>query len=301
MQISTNRYYDRTNAQLSSLQAQVDKLQTQISTGKKLIAPSDDAVGYQRLQGLNRATADDTAWSGNITLAKTLLQQSDTALGSISDRLQRAQELAVQATNGTLSAGDRQIIAGELRAVVDDLVGLANTKDVRGQPLFGSSTGDTAVTRDAAGVVSFVGAGNAPPIPIGNGITIQPTETATRVFDGVPDGSGGTTDVFALISNFATALESGAPVSNSVVDGLNAAVAQVATVQGSSGARSARLDLEASRIQDAEVSRATDRSSIEDTDLTSAITELQKTATVLQATQASFSKFSQLSLFDYLR
>ena len=300
MQISTNRYYDRTNAQLSSLQATVDKLQTQISTGKKLIAPSDDAVGYQRLQGLNRGTADDAAWASNITLSQTLLQQSDTALGSISDRLQRVQELAIQATNGTLSAGDRQIIAGEVRAVLDDLIGLANTKDVRGQPLFGAATGDTAVTRDAAGNVTFTGVGDPAEIPIGDGVGIQPTQAAARVFDGIPTATG-TTDVFALLGNFAAALESGGPVSTDVLDSLNSAVTQVASVRGVVGARSARLDLEASRLQDGELARATDRSSIEDTDVTAALIELQKTSTVLQATQASFAKFSQLSLFDYLR
>ena len=35
--------------------------------------------------------------------------------------------------------------------------------------------------------------------------------------------------------------------------------------------------------------------------MTATITELQKTLTVLQATQASFSKLTQLSLFNYLR
>ena len=43
------------------------------------------------------------------------------------------------------------------------------------------------------------------------------------------------------------------------------------------------------------------RSSIEDTDVTQAITELQKTMTILSAAQASFTKLSNLSLFDYLR
>ena len=43
------------------------------------------------------------------------------------------------------------------------------------------------------------------------------------------------------------------------------------------------------------------RSAIEDTDIPSAVAELQKTLTVLQATQASFTKLSGMSLFDYLR
>jgi flagellar hook-associated protein 3 FlgL len=40
---------------------------------------------------------------------------------------------------------------------------------------------------------------------------------------------------------------------------------------------------------------------LEDTDVTTAVTQLQKTLTILQATQASFTKLTSLSLFDYLR
>lgn len=300
MQISTNRYYDRSNAQLQSLQAQADKLQEQISSTKKINTPSDDAVGYQRLQGLKTATSNDTAWQSNITLAQTVLQEADGALGSITDRLQSIQELAVNATNGTLSASDRQIMAGNVRAAISDLINLANTKDVRGQPLFGSATGTTGVTVDASGNVSFDGTGTPAGIPIGDNDVVQPSDTAERIFGNVPTSSG-TTDVFALLNNFADQLESGAPISNDVLDSLNAAVSQVTDVRSAAGARSARLDLVTTRLQDVATTRETERSSIEDTDVTTAITQLQKTSTILQATQASFTKLSQLSLFDYLR
>lgn len=301
MQISTNRYYDRSTTQLQSLQSQIDTLQEQISTGSKIQTPSDDAVGYQRLQGLKQGKADDTAWSGNITVAQAILKETDSTLGSITDRLQGIQELAVNATNGTLSDSDRKILAQSVRAALDDLVGLANTTDVRGEPLFGSATGTTGVNVDASGSVSFDGTGTPAPIPIGDGVSIQPSDTAERIFGNVPTAGGGTTDVFALLNNFATALESGGPVSNDVIDSLNAAVSQVTDVRSAAGARSARLDLETSRLSDTATTREEERSSIEDTDLTSAITQLQKTSTVLQATQASFTKFSQMSLFDYLR
>ncbi|MFX8817158.1 hypothetical protein ABTM85_20095, partial [Acinetobacter baumannii] len=88
-------------------------------------APSDDAVGYQRLTSLNQAGVDDTAWGSNITLAHTIIQQADSTLGSITDRLQQVQELTVQASNGTLSASDRATLAGNVRAALQDLVGLA--------------------------------------------------------------------------------------------------------------------------------------------------------------------------------
>src|SRR3546814_18977604 len=61
-------------------------------------------------------------------------------------------------------------------------------------------------------------------------------------------------------------------------------------VRASIGARGARLDLEQTRAADAGAAREIDRSAIEDTDITAAITELQKKMTNQQATQASFTK-----------
>ena len=75
----------------------------------------------------------------------------------------------------------------------------------------------------------------------------------------------------------------------------------VATVQASVGAREARVELQQGLQQAASTDRAQLRSSIEDVDPVETITKLQQTMTVLQATQASFTKLSSLSLFDYLK
>ena len=72
-------------------------------------------------------------------------------------------------------------------------------------------------------------------------------------------------------------------------------------MQGSLGARAQRVDIESARMTDIATDREITRSAIEDTDVTQAITELQKTMTILSAAQASFTKLSNLSLFDYLR
>lgn len=298
---STNLFFDRAAGQLGKLGAQTQTLQTQIATGKRLERPSDDSVAYRRLQTLAQGTADDAAATKNIDLAQSVLQQADSVLDSITSQLQRAQELAVQAGNGTLSNSNRQAIAEELRGIVDSLVTIANTKDARGAPLFGAATGDSAVTRDAAGVVSFVGSGEPAAIPLADGASIKPSETATRVFAGIAT-SGGTSDVFAIITKLATDLDAGSKTAGSAaLEGLNAAVDQVTTVRGSLGARGARLDLESARIETAALNRESERSTLEDTDITKAITELQRTSTVLQAAQAGLAKLSSLSLFDYIR
>jgi flagellar hook-associated protein 3 FlgL len=303
MQISTSLFYDRATSQMATLTAHANQLQAQIATTKKYDAPSDDIIAYQRLQGIAKLNADADAYAPNVTLAHTLLQQSDVALSSVQEAIQRAQELAVQANSDTFSDSDRAGMAVQLRAIVDDLVNLANSSGVRGQPLFGGGSAAGGVTRAADGTVSFVGTGDPAAIPVSDTVNIQPTDSAERVFGGIETPTG-TKDIFAVISTLADALDGNGDVQAATavaLTDLKASVDHLSGVRASVGARSARLELETARATTAATNREIDRSAIEDTDITEAITELQRTMTILQATQASFTQLSQLSLFNYIK
>lgn len=297
MQIATSLFYDRANSAMGQLTSKADALQTQISTGKKFTAASADSATYQRLAGLKRDGANDTAYAANLTTAASVLQQSDTSLTAITDQLQRATELVTQAKTGTLNAANRKAIGVELASIVDSLADLANTKDLRGQPVFGGADGGAAVTKQADGSYTLA-ATNASPIPIGDGQSVQANETAARVF------TAGGKNSFAVLSAIAASLQSDsfdpASLSTSLSD-IAAASDQVSTIQASLGARATRVDLETNRLKDVGADREDTRAALEDTDVTTAITELQKTMTILSATQASFSKLANLSLFDYLK
>ena len=151
MRIATSQMFARPTQLMATLTQKADAIQTQIATGTKFTAPSSDAAAFLRLDGLKRGTADDLSNAANVKLAQGLLGQSDTTLASIETQLQRAHELTVQAANGTLSDDNRVAIAQNLQAITDDIYALANTKDVRGQPLFGSSEGVAyvAISRSA--------------------------------------------------------------------------------------------------------------------------------------------------------
>lgn len=298
MQVSTGLFYDRASTRMTSLTAQATKLMTQVSTGKKLISPSEDVAAAQQIAEFDRKDADAAAYAGNMTLGASLLQQADSTLDTISSQLQRAVELATQATTGTAGPDNRKVIGLELQSIVGTLVGLANTQDSNGQPLFGSASGTAAVVQNNDGSFTYNAAPALAAIPIADGQTLQPTETAARIFT----SSAG--DTLAIISDFAATLASGAELTDSdrsALDKIVTADEQVGVVRASVGARAARVELQQSLLETANTDRAELRSSIEDVDVTKAITELQKTITVLSATQASFSKLSQLSLFDYLR
>jgi flagellar hook-associated protein 3 FlgL len=297
MRVATSQLYNRPTSLMTRLTAEADRTQIQIATGKKLLAPSDDPGAYLRLQGISRQSADDGAYAANIGMAQGLLAQTDTTLESVEAQITRALELATQASNGTLSDTNRAAIGKELESIRDTLFALANTKDVRGQPLFGGATGDVAYVRNPDGSIGFAGTGEPSAIPIGEGVGIQGTVTGARAF------AAGGSDMFAVLGDFAAALAAGGDVKaagNAALTGIKGSLESVTLARASAGARSARLELDTDRLTAAGEAREDVRSALEDTDVTTAVTELQKTLTILQATQASFSKLSSLSLFDYL-
>ncbi|UZK68906.1 flagellar hook-associated protein FlgL [Sphingomonas sp. S1-29] len=289
IRVSTNQFYARSTSQMGSLSVAADRLQTQIASGKRIAAPSDDAAGYQQLSTLKQATADDVGAKANIVLAQGLLGQSDTTLAAIEEQLQRAKELALQASNGTLSAQDRKAMAATVDDIIDDVFTLANTRDVRGQAIFGGG-GAEAFARAGDGTITYVGGTGAAAIPIGSGGDIQVNEAGDRALG----------DVFASLGAMAAALHEG-DSPDGAVDAVGGALETVIASRASVGARAFRLDIEMGRLADVAVDREAARGGIEDLDMSAAITELQKTLTILQATQGSFTKLSSLSLFDYLR
>jgi flagellar hook-associated protein 3 FlgL len=298
IRVSTSQMFDRPMSLMSQLSAQADRAQTQIATTKKIAGAADSPTAWLRLEGLKRAGADDGAYGANIKLAQGVLAQSDSTLESVESQVQRAKELALEANNGGLTDQNRQAIAEELDSIRESLFGLANTKDVRGQPLFGSATGDTAYVKNIDGTIGFVGTGDPARIPVGDGDAVQPSVSGTQAF------AAGTGDMFSVLADLSAALKAGGDVSQASSDalaGIDASLDSVAAARASVGARAARLDLSADHLVGAGEARESERSSLEDTDIPTAITQLQKTLTVLQATQASFTKLSSMSLFDYLK
>ena len=300
MQISTSLFYSNASSRLTKMSDKAQELQTQIATGKKLIKPSDDPAGAQQLAELDRRDADAAVYGTNLTLASSLLDQADGVLKQITAQLTRATELATQAATGTQTDAARKSIATEITSVVQSLVTLANSHNVRGQPLFGTVDGTKAVTDNGNGTFTFP-ANNTlvSEVPIADGQTIQATESAKTIFD---LGNGDNT--LAMLSRMAATLNGGGDVSSSMstaLDSLSQAVDQVANVQASVGSRSARVDLQQQLLTTANTDRADLRGKLEQVDVTDAIVQLQQMMTALSASQASFTKLSQLSLFDYLK
>jgi flagellar hook-associated protein 3 FlgL len=142
-----------------------------------------------------------------------------------------------------------------------------------------------------------------------NGITVT-IKGSPAVDDSFTIQPAAATDVFAMLEDLATTLESGAgtgPAAARFNTSIGAAIAnldqsleRIVSVRSEVGSRLSAID----RATDARENEAVDLqallSDLRDVDYASAISQLNQEYTGLQAAQAAYTRFAQLSLFDYL-
>lgn len=300
--LSTGAFYERGTRQIGSLRAQAESLQQQIGTGERLERSSDDPVAAARLRMISRNERIATVDTRNSQLAEADLSLTDRTLSSVADLVVRVRELAVQASNATLSDDQRAAIGVEVASLRENLVLLANSRNIAGHSLLGGQTAGPAYA-DNGGVIQFVGTTEVTPLEIGEGQSVVPGLTGPEVFQF--DTANGSKDLFTVLGDLATALKAGGQGgadagAASLVD-LDAGLEKVTTAQTVVGARLNWIDLMSER-REANAERVADeRSNVGGADIAVTMSRLQETLTVLEATQASFVRLANLSLFSMLR
>ncbi|HYE33909.1 flagellar hook-associated protein FlgL [Methylocaldum sp.] len=123
-------------------QAKLSKTQLQLSTGQRLLTPADDPSAAVRALDLNESLESNRQFQSNIQATRSRLEFEESTLAGADNVLQRARELTVQSLNDSLSSSDRQAIAKEMQQLLDETLGLANTRDANGEYIFAGFRSD---------------------------------------------------------------------------------------------------------------------------------------------------------------
>ncbi len=105
----------------------IEKLQKQITTGKRIETPSDDPIAADRILDYTQTIAQIDQYQQNIADAKTTFNSIDSVLDTIETALMRARDLAVKASNeAPENDQSRKAIAAEIDSIINELVTQAN-------------------------------------------------------------------------------------------------------------------------------------------------------------------------------
>lgn len=188
MRISTLQAFNNGVAGLQRNYANVTRTQEQINTGNRILTPADDPVASVRLLQLEQQQNVLNQYAENLTAAKNSLTQEEVSLNSANTILQRVRELAVQAGNGALSSKDRASIAAELQEREDELLGLMNTRNARGEYLFAGFQGKTQpFVRQADGSYAYQGDEGQRKIQIASSLDIPISDNGKKTFVNITD------------------------------------------------------------------------------------------------------------------
>lgn len=157
MRISTSQMYEASLGNITRQQADVLKLQNQLSTGKRVVSPSDDPVAAARALEVSQSAQQVDLQKQAQGTANDTLATLDSKLGAISDLFVYVRERAIQAGSGTLNQGDRNTIADDMQAQFDHLLSMANATDENGEYVFSGFKGDVQPFTGNLSGVSYAG------------------------------------------------------------------------------------------------------------------------------------------------
>lgn len=274
MRITDNMRFSSVQRSLSSLRSRHATLVGQLTTGRKILAPSDDPVAAAKLLRLNARAARTADYQKTIAAVRADISLSEGSLAEASQLLVRANELAIQGANDALSPGDRSALAIEVASLREQLVATANARGQRGYLFSGSQT----ATPPFAGDGTYQGDDLPHEVEISPGVRSRVSVTGAAAFT-----AAGGTDAFAALDALHAALLSNdsSAIAATLTD-IEASRSQIVRLQGESGLIMNRLDTADEALSVTALELTKQDSALGDVDPFAAISELTQLSTTLE-------------------
>lgn len=292
MRVTFNMIANNVLKNLSSNLIRLEKLQNQLSSGKKIIKPSDDPVSTSRLIELKSTLNANKQYSRNIDFLKTELNVADKALQDISSTLTRVKKLAVRGANETLSEENRNAIAEEVDQLIDHLIQIGNT-NVSGRYIFGGYKTSEAPLEKSGNAVLYKGDGNLRSVEVSNNVLINASPTGKSLFV-----DSGMFDTLVLLRD--ALLGGNISQITETIDKIDAISDRVSSELSGLGARLSRVELTSDLLSEKYTKYADLLSKQEDIEIEEVVLKLYAQQNVYQASLISASRALQPSLINYL-
>ncbi len=321
MRIGTALQFNTGIRNIQNQQSELYRAQNQLSTGKRMLSPSDDPLASMEAMQVEQAKGVNAQFLANQGTAKSKLSTLESSLGSLGDNLAAIRTAMIAAGNAAYNDSDRESVAQDLSQRLGALVDLANTRDSNGNYVFSGfqssvkpfeqqfnplTNRDEYVYRGDQGQVS---------LQVAPSISMAIGENGDEVFMRIRDSSGaaGAKDVFESIQDVIQNLRGQNPLTvtnptgkfsaedltNSIGD-IDAAMDNILLKRTDIGARLSSLDSLSNSAGDFDLMYSTRLSQLQDVDYAEAISRFSRHQMQLEATQITFRQASQMSLFSLI-
>lgn len=293
---NTEQFLDR----LTATTRRINRAQSQISSGKRLTAVSEDPDQVSSLLQSRLELETTRQIRQDLSRFKTEVDTAEQAISSAGTLMDRARTIAAQASSTTTPAESRQVMATQLGALLEQMVAIANTS-VEGRYVFSGDTDATpAYQLDLAGSPpygTYLGTKSTRQAMSSDGSRFAVARGAQQLFE----SSKASENVFAALDTLRSALSAGDQAAT------DSAAATVLTAGEYLRAQHAWYGSVQSRVNEAidnsskrAVRYETQIGTIEDADMTAAVIEFQEATFNRNAALQAHSQIPRKSLFDFM-
>lgn len=299
--VSSKLFNASTKASLEKLDEKITKKQAEVSSGKKDLGLAKDSVSINRVNYIKKALSQLDRFTDGIRVAASHLKTQETALAEVENSVMRLYELGLQANTDTLSSDQKKLIGAEVNQLKLNILDRINTKDQRGNAIFGGTIGknDAFVINDKNDV-RYVGTLEEGSVSISENRQIASHLNGHDVFMRIPSDTG-QKRLFDIIETFENSLRNGGTNLDQTIKNLLNAHTHIVETNSNVGGKINMLTKRAESNEAVKIEILSELSSLQDTDLAAAITDINQLMLTKDATQQIYAKISQQSLFDFIR
>lgn len=183
--ISLSQVFTQGLRGILNAQVSVSKTQQQLSSGLRVTTPSDDPAAAAQILQLDQTQANIDQYKKNITGATNSLNLEGSTLSDVSTLLTRVRELAVQAGDGALTQSDRQALSAELSSRLQELSGIANTRNSNGEYIFAGFQGQQAPFVQSGNTYAYQGDAGQRSVQISSSTYVPVNDSGKDIFVGI--------------------------------------------------------------------------------------------------------------------
>ncbi|GAB6471663.1 flagellin [Bacillus cereus] len=268
MKINTNIVSLNTQNVLRKNSSELETHMGRLSSGKRINTAADDAAGIAIASRMESKMRGMDVGIRNSNDGVSLVQTAESALGSITNILQRMRELAVQSSNGTNNTTDRTSLDNEYKQLITEIDHIAGTTTFNGVALL-DGTGTTVDIQ-----LSDVS---------GDKMTLNLINAKSTALNVAAKGGGA-----GLASDITTAANA-----TLAMDEIDSAILDVSNRRAEYGANLNRLNFNIDNISSAKNNLASAKSRIEDADMASEVSAMTKNKVLMQSGMAMLSQANQ--------
>lgn len=308
----------------------MNKIQNQLTSGKEVRRPSDNPFIVARSMQLNGDISANEQYNSNIKDTINWLDATDTALGQLTDTMQRIRELMVSAGNAAYGEDEKNAIKDEINQRIEE-VGTILNSSFDGKYIFGGSRATfkpviTEKNDNGNNVISYAGKDGEIidlntdsykekaqldmldkklSVEISKGVTMEYNVTSKQILE-FNDGVGESINVMSLLSDITNNISSkdldeSSKLTNENLKDITSSIDNLLKVRAEVGAKQNRMESAELKNEEENFNLTEVLSANEDINFTEKTMQSATMQTIYMASLQTSAKVIQPSLLDYIR